>query len=415
MVVDERSVEVVDSRGEPGKNTSAMDFSFLPVDATAASPLQVQGDEWDPHRVYFSEFLPGCSNAEKKKNGSTSDGISGAAPRSRIDRSTAKTKRERESSATASPSAFQPFNDDDGDDEDDKFKEAGVCPVLATGVGATMVDGGDNDALDPLGWPRQVPFLEAAAQQDIIDSGIGGQDERHLDPGFGNADGAGDEEDLLGPSHRSDYFVDDGASAVATEAFDSRDKAEGKEVAVDKRHRLKQYAKVEADEASLAANSSSSSDGDGSHDDDEQAGEEVGLEITYRVQDDDDDGDESDHDKDEILREEFQEMFAQLSWKARSDDNDDGSDRESERQQQSPLAFATFAPALVNADTDVPAFEVTWTDAESKIGENEAAISPTGGSGGEEEASRERKSVPLIKPPPEEKLRKWLRGKEQQS
>jgi hypothetical protein len=392
------SVEVVRLGGDPAK-VSSLDFSVLPVDATAAPASR--GDEWDPHRVYFSEFLASESKADAKKK---QDSNSPAA-RSKLEKATEKTKCKDPSSGAALPAAFQPFDDD----EDVSVDVSAGGPAAAVAV---LLDKA-SAVLDPLGWPRQVPLV-AEPQPEEAGGGRGGGDD------------ADDEEDLLGPSRRSDY-CDDGPAAAAAEALDDRDEVRGEDAGPAvraKSRRIERYGRVEADEASLDGNSSVEGAGDGSGEDEEPAEEDGGMEVAYRAQDDDSDDESDCDDEDEVIRSEFQDMFLHAASSGKSDD--DTSDREVEQQHTPAVAFATFMPAMVSSDVeDIGAFEVNWADAESGTGVSRSDVAVASNQAGSpspapfalpprpspQDGLSERKSVPLIRPPPEEKVRKWLRGK----
>jgi hypothetical protein len=393
---DERSVEVV--TGPP-----ALDFSSLPVDSSELAC--VNGDEWDPHRVYFNEFLgnqrsedapsrrgigEGNSRTDASKLGATTEALN--------------TTGESDSSPTE-PSAFRPFSTaDEPDDSIPVMESVSNNPWSAVSEPITIEI--DDDTLDPLGWPRQMPFHESQLDPES-DRGF-----VNVEISYHEADGADDDdENLLGPSHRglrSDYDNDASSDTPAGRGTGAG-VGEEEEVALAKRNRLEQYSKIGVDEASLAANSSDGDD-DGESDDDEKDVYGEGLEVGYCAQGDDE-GDESDH-NDEV-RSEFAGVFLEVSSTAKSDDPCVVSER--------PTAFATFTPALTPNNADTQAFEVTWSDVEAEDGnptdrelhQRHNFSPPPPSSSPSSQDVPARKPLPLLKPPPEEKAQKWLRGKGQ--
>jgi hypothetical protein len=352
---DNSSVEVV----MPKFFSPALDFSALPVEeeAEASERDPRQGDEWDPHRVYFNEFL-----AEPKGDPSNQ---------------------------------FSPFRGvgSDGDDDEvtlGKGKEHGPDwtsrPWVFRGDATPKQDIDDvHDALDPLGWPRQPALLLTEKATDGAEEGVGDEDD--------DEDIDGDDEDLLGPGRRglSDIYEDAPDKADGGQAPDAEDKV----------HRLGQYAAVEPDEASVA-DSTHSSDPDLDDDDDE----EEQIEVEYQTQGDDDESDDVD------FRDEFQDLVLQMAQKEKSD----GFDHVVGAVQ---LDFATFEPGSADSATPpLPAFEVTWTEAaESSVQvasgrQDSAAALPAPTTSPATSNVVDRKLAPLLKPPPAEKLQKWLAAKD---
>jgi hypothetical protein len=366
---DNSSIEVVVI---PEFFAPALDFSTLPVEEADPDRHQ-QGDEWDPHRVYFSEFL-----AEPK--------------------------------ADPAPPQFSPFSVAGSDDDElaATGKEVEHGPDWTSRPWVVQRDQSDDkvaskqekdyvdhdDELDPLGWPRP-PARHVSEATGSAEEDVGGveDDDEDID---------GDDEDLLGPGRRgrSDNYED------ATEKADA-----GAVVEVeteDKIHRLEQYAAVEPDEASVAANSAHSSDPNHAASDDD---EEEHIEVQYQTQEDDDD--ESDYDDD--FRDEFQDLILQMAQKEKSDGFDHGT-------EALQMEFATLGPGTAASATTPPppAFEVTWTEEAA-----ESSVSVTHVTAGQDGATLprpatspatsdvlDRKPAPLLKPPPEEKLQKWLAAKD---
>jgi hypothetical protein len=218
-----------------------------------------------------------------------------------------------------------------------------------------------DDTLDPLGWPRQVASVDVEEQQ--------GND---LASEWDN-----DDENLL-CSHRR--------------------KSDDDDEKIDKSSRLAQYAVVEPDEASLAARSSSeNSDSDS---------EDGNLEdVGYQSQ-------ESDEESDVEICDQFE------GFKFNSSDELGAGDNSSPPQFQ---AFTSFdgshqqegqgVPLQSSGDPD-QLFEVKWEvtspdhlgstsqEATTTSAEVQDQTDPTKG--------LPTRTLPLLKPPPQEKEQKWL-------
>jgi hypothetical protein len=353
---DNSSVEVV----IPKFFTPALDFSALPVEEAARD--QRQGDEWDPHRVYFNEFLvepkgDPASHQFSPFRGAGSDGDD--------EESTPGKEKEHGSDWTSRPWVFREGTKDDDNNTAPKQDKDD-----------------DDDALDPLGWPRQPALLLTEKAMDGAEEGVGDEDD--------DEDIDGDDEDLLGPGRRglSDVYN------VGTDTADGHSALDGDE----KVHRLEQYAAVEPDDASVADSAHSSDPSHASSDGDE----EEQIEVEYQTQDDDGDDEEGDDD----FRDEFQDLILQMALKEKSDGFDHGTDA-------IQVDFATFEPGTAESATPPPpAFEVTWTEAaESSVqvasgGQDSAAALPPPTTSPATSNVVDRKPAPLLKPPPEEKLQK---------